>query len=73
MSERDTKVIGCFAYSPLKAVVCSGKACVIAGSETAMRRFIVELNPQGAASHTVSKTRLGEILQGAEAGRRVCV
>ena len=68
MSDQHTKVIGCFAYSSSKAVVCSGKACVVSGSEVAMRNYISELNPQGAASHTVRKTRFGEIMQGLRLG-----
>ena len=68
MSERESKVIGCFAYSSRKAVVCSGKACVISGSEMAMRKYILEMDPEGAAGHTVRKTRFGEIMQGLRLG-----
>lgn len=68
MFARDSRVIGYFAYGLPQAVVCSGKACVIAGSEDAMRRFIVEMHPEGAGGHTVRKTRFGEILKGLRLG-----
>lgn len=66
MAHADTKVIGYFAYSSPQAVVCSGKACVISGSEKAMRAYLSE---QGAsARHTIRKTRFGEIMQGLSLG-----
>ena len=47
MLERDTKVIGYFAYASPEAVVCSGKACVIAGSEAAMRACLPVAQDKG--------------------------
>jgi len=57
----DSKVIGYFAYSSPRAVVCSEKACVISGSEVAMRAYLQDLGAQGG--HTIRKTRFGEIMQ----------
>ncbi len=67
MLERDTKVIGYFAYASPEAVVCSGKACVIAGSEAAMLQYIAE-ESGSKKGHTVRKTRFGEIMQGLSLG-----
>ncbi len=36
----DTRVIGYFAYTPPMYVVCDGDACIIAGSEAGMKRYI---------------------------------
>jgi hypothetical protein len=66
MSSADTKVIGCFAYSSPQAVVCSGKACVISGSEEAMREYLSRMGAGGP--HTVRKTRFGEIMRGLSLG-----
>lgn len=62
----DSKVIGYFAYSSPRAVVCSGKACVISGSEGAMRTYLQEFGAKGG--HTIRKTRFGEIMQGIRLG-----
>ena len=66
MTETDSKVIGYFAYSSPQAVVCTGKACVISGSEQAMRTYLSE--PDTATRHTIRKTRFGEIMQGLSLG-----
>ena len=58
----DSKVIGYFAYSSPQAVVCSGKACIISGSEEAMRQYLLRMG--AATKHTIRKTRFGEIMQG---------
>jgi hypothetical protein len=62
----DSKVIGYFAYSSPQAVVCTGKACVISGSEQAMRAYLSE--PATSTRHTIRKTRFGEIMQGLSLG-----
>ena len=67
-ADRDSKVIGYFAYASRVEVVCTGDACVVAGSEAAMRAFLTELNPTGAGSHTIRKTRFAEILSGMRLG-----
>lgn len=66
MANADSKVMGYFAYSSAQAVVCTGKACVISGSESAMRQYLSELGANGR--HTVRKTRFGEIMQGLSLG-----
>jgi hypothetical protein len=67
-SDRDSKVIGYFAYASPVEVVCTDTACVIAGSDAAMRAFLAELHPTGAAGHTIRKTRFAEILSGMRHG-----
>jgi len=66
MASADSKVIGYFAYSSPQAVVCSGKACIISGSEEAMRQYLLQMG--SAAKHTVRKTRFGEIMRGLSLG-----
>ena len=66
MANADSKVIGYFAYSSPQAVVCSGKACIISGSEAAMRQYLSQMD--SAAKHRVRKTRFGEIMQGLSLG-----
>ena len=66
MGQDDTKVIGYFAYSSPKSVVCTGNACVISGSEGAMGEYISELGAKGR--HTIRKTRFGEIMRGLNMG-----
>jgi hypothetical protein len=66
MANADSKVIGYFAYSSPQAVVCTGKACVISGSEEAMRAYLSE--QAMSKRHTIRKTRFGEIMQGLSLG-----
>lgn len=66
MADADTKVIGYFAYASPQAVVCSGKACVISGSEAAMREYLAGMGAD--RGHTVRKTRFGEIMRGLSLG-----
>lgn len=68
MAERYSKVIGYFAYASAAEVVCTGNACVISGSEQAMRDYIKEIDPAGRKSRTIRKTRFGEILKGLQLG-----
>jgi len=69
MSKNDTKVIGVFAYRARTEVVCTDvDACVIAGSEEAMRRHFEEVHSRSADELTIRKTRFGEIVQGLLAG-----
>jgi hypothetical protein len=64
----ESKVIGYFAYASPVEVVCTDTACVIAGSEGAMRAFLAELDPAGAVRHTIRKTRFAEVLLGMKLG-----
>ena len=66
---RHRKVIGYFAIrtgSP--NIICDGDACVIAGTEQAMKRYILDLAGDKPGNYTVRKTRYGEILQGMQMG-----
>jgi hypothetical protein len=67
-AERDSKVVGYFAYASPVEVVCSDTACVIAGSEAAMREFLAGMHTTGVMRHTIRKTRFGEILTGMRSG-----
>ena len=68
MANRDTKVIGYFAYLSATEVACDGEACVIAGSEEAMKRYLSISNPENADKHIIRKTRFGEIMKGMTLG-----
>ena len=68
LADRNTKVIGYFAHSSPTHVVCTGRACVIAASEQAMRDYLREIDPGNRTSHTIRKTRFGEIIQGMRLG-----
>ncbi len=65
-SDRDSRVIGYFAYVSPAEVVCTGDAC--AGSESAMRDYLIELNPDREGMHTIRKTRFAEIMFGIRSG-----
>ena len=68
VSDRHSKVIGYFAYVSPAEVVCTGDACVISGSESAMRDYVIESGPGHEAIHTIRKTRFGEIMLGIRSG-----
>ncbi len=63
-ADRNSKVIGYFAFASPTQVVCTGEACVIASSEESMREYLRERDPSMVQLYTVRKTRFGEILQG---------
>jgi hypothetical protein len=63
-TNRDTKVIGYFAYLSPAQVACDGDACMIAGSEHAMRRYLSLADQSTSAKHNIKKTRFGEIMRG---------
>jgi hypothetical protein len=63
------KVIGFFAYRERSEVICvETDACLIAGSDEAMRQYIRGLTGMLPDKFTIRKTRLGEILDGVSAG-----
>ncbi len=69
MRQRDSKIIGYFAYtSPGNAVCTDVDACVIAGSARAMEDHLSNDPEMGGERVVVKKTRFGEILQGLHAG-----
>jgi len=65
MSEED-KVMGYFAVYPPVDVLCDGDACIIAGTESALRKYSEFMSP--STVFDVRKTRLGEILKGISMG-----
>jgi hypothetical protein len=67
MPDKYGKVVGFFAYASPSEVVCTGEACVISGSEMAMRDYLKEVSPHGKM-HTIRKTRFGEIRKGLQMG-----
>ncbi len=68
MADRDTKVIGYFAYASPEEVACDGEACMIAGSEAAMKRYLSISDPGNIHRQTIKKTRFGEIMKGLKLG-----
>lgn len=68
LANRGTKVIGYFAYASSMQVISTGTACIISGSEQAMRKYLQELDPPGGKRHTIRKTRFGEIMKGMRLG-----
>jgi hypothetical protein len=69
MAQRDSRVIGYFAYLSPEEVVCTDvDACVVSGSSTAMEEYLAEMHPGRTPVATVRKTRFGEILRGLEMG-----
>ncbi len=60
----DTRVIGYFAYTPPMHAICDGDACVIAGSETGMKRYAEAIVSGSLKGTRIKKTRFGEILKG---------
>jgi len=64
----DTRVIGYFAYIPPMNAVCDGDACVVAGSEASLKRYIRSMKAEAPGSETIRKTRFGEIMRGLQLG-----
>lgn len=65
---RHGKVIGYFAYESPTRVVCTGAACVIAGSRRAMEQYLLEIAPHQRTRRTIQKTTFAEIKRGLELG-----
>ena len=69
MLNNHKKVIGYFAIrTGTPNVLCDGDACVIAGSQKAMNRYIVNMASDKISRYIIRKTRYGEILQGMRMG-----
>ena len=64
MGSGEKKVIGYFAYGKPTEIICSGEACIIAGSRRAMEQYVAEVVPGEVENHTIKKTTFGEIKQG---------
>jgi hypothetical protein len=68
MKESFSRVIGFFVYAPSNALVCSNKACLVAGSEAAMLEYLKESMPDSWNRNDIRKIRFGEILRGMDRG-----
>lgn len=68
MSNFDTKVIGFISLADKLNLFCSGDACVVAGSEQAMKNYIQKSGPENANELKIRKTRFQEIIAGLQAG-----
>lgn len=65
MSDMDTKVIGYYAYLTKDKVICTdNQACLIAGSEANMKKFIECMAPGDAKKCIIRKTRFVDIKKG---------
>ncbi|HLB41297.1 MAG TPA: hypothetical protein VJN02_00335 [Gammaproteobacteria bacterium] len=60
------KVIGYFAYIQSIYAFCDDDACIIAGSDVLMNRYLQKA-PNGK-EYTIKKTRFGEIIEGLRKG-----
>lgn len=63
-----TRVIGYFATTSPVHVVCDGDACVVAGSEAAMRKYLKRTCNRSGGRIRIRKTRFGEIAAGLQLG-----
>lgn len=63
----ETKVIGVFALVPPMSVFCDADACIIAGSELSMKKYLSS-KPDASIKFQIKRTRFGEILQGLNMG-----
>ena len=62
-----TKVIGYFSYTPEGDIFCDGDACVIAGAEDKLKKYLQEMLGNDSRD-IVRKTRYGEIIEGLRQG-----
>jgi hypothetical protein len=67
MSKIENKVIGYFAIHSSQEILCEGDACVIAGGQSALHKYIKSSHGTGS-EYQIRKTRLGEILEGISLG-----
>ncbi len=63
MTNEKDEVIGYFAIHPSQDLLCDGDACIIAGSQSALNRYLKSL-PNSGVEFQKRKTRLSEILEG---------
>lgn len=64
----DSKVIGYFAFVSSSEVFCDGDACIIAGSDTDLKRYLSTLAADEGSKYTLKKTRFGEVMRGIRLG-----
>lgn len=67
MSKKLGKVIGYFAFHPPIDVLCDGDACIIAGTQSALNKYIKTLSAPEVAFQN-RKTRLSDIRDGIDRG-----
>jgi len=58
-----SKIMGYFAYTESKEVLCDGDACIIAGTEEQMRFYLDKMSKE-KNKFIIKKTRFGEIMIG---------
>lgn len=68
MSSGNSKLIGVFAFIPPANAVCDGKACVIAGSESAMKEYLAVAAKSEYSRIVIKKTVFREIATGLSLG-----
>ncbi len=64
----DTKVIGYFAFVSSSEVFCDGDACIIAGSNIDLKRYLSALPADEGNKYTLKKTRFSEVMRGIRLG-----
>lgn len=71
MSSDKSKVIGYFAKKSRIDVICVEKdACLIAGSESSMKKYLTEIDQDKNKNLSIGKVRFGDILKAMELGAR---
>ena len=71
MSSDNSKVIGYFAKKSRINVICVEKdACLIAGSESSMQKYLIEIDQDQNKNISVSKARFGDIFKAMKLGAR---
>ncbi len=60
----DSKVIGYFACASSSEVFCDGDACIIAGSDSDLKRYLSALAADEGSTYTLKKTRFSEVIRG---------
>ena len=67
----DSKVIGFIASASRIDVICvEHDACLVAGSEEAMNKYIIEMGIPKETSVSIKKARFGDIINGMKLGGR---
>ena len=64
----ETKVIGYFASASSTEVFCDGDACIIAGSEADLKRYLSARAADEGDKYTLKKTRFIEVMRGIRLG-----
>ena len=69
MNDIDSKVIGYIASETKIKVICTDvDACLIAGSEKEMSRYLIDLEVENSSAITIRKVRFGDIIKGMKLG-----